>query len=222
MKITLLIAILFLAGLALAACREVPPPLLTPIEAGGVEEAVPIYLAACGDDPPSPLTPIEAEVVEEVEPIYCEVEEATRYEDGEPTYYEKEEAPYCDVDVPTYEPTLPQAELESIFTIEQLEQAMYPQWNLGEPDMLGHHIISIQRVERESDYIWFEPAGEYVDASDAARYRMEVRHRNFRWESREPGDEQSPLVVEDYYVISIMYNHFLTVDGEPVLLFVVC
>ncbi|MCL2368716.1 MAG: hypothetical protein FWC72_06940, partial [Oscillospiraceae bacterium] len=110
------------------------------------------------------------------------------------------------------------------FTIEQLQRAMDPQWNFGgEPDILNHQIISVQRVERESDYIWFEPAGQYVDASNAVRYRMEVRHRelHIEWHDLGSGFVESEMIIGDY-VTSILYNHFVVVGGAPQLLFVVC
>ena len=117
-----------------------------------------------------------------------------------------------------------QAVSESSFTIEQLQRAMYPQWNFGgEPDVLDHQIISAQQVERESDYVWFEPAGEYVDASNAVRYRMEVRHKDFRIEWHDLGNSQVyPEEIIGDYIVSVMYNYFVVENGEPELLFVVC
>jgi len=113
---------------------------------------------------------------------------------------------------------------EDTFTIEQLERAMYPQWNFGgEPDILGHHIISAERVERESDYVWFEPAGAYVDASNAVRYRLEIRHRDMWLDVHDLGNGfvEAEQIIGDY-VISIRYIDFITVNGEPELLFLVC
>jgi len=110
------------------------------------------------------------------------------------------------------------------FSIEQLQHAMLPQWNIGgEPDILEHQIISAQQVERESNYVWFEPAGEYVDASDAVRYRMEVRHREFDiiWHDIGDGFVEMEEIIGDF-ITSIIYRDFNIVDGEPVLLFVVC
>jgi len=113
---------------------------------------------------------------------------------------------------------------ESTFTVEQLQRAMVPQWHAnGEPDILEHQVISAERVERESDQVWFEPAGEYIDASNAVRYKMEVRHREYYIEWHDIGDGLAEIeeIIGDF-IVTVMYRDFNIVDGEPELLFVVC
>ena len=101
---------------------------------------------------------------------------------------------------------------------------MLPQFLLGEEtDILEQQVISAQRVERESDYVWFEPGQEYLDASNAVRYRLEIRHRELSTilHPLDDGFYDAEQVIGDF-VTSVRYRDFNLVDGEPELLYVSC
>jgi len=173
------------------------------------------YLSAAGTSEAESDAPADEVVTDEA--VTAEEEQ----ESTPPTESETEYEPETElVDVQQSD----NAALEVSFTIEQLERAMYPQWNFGgEPDITNSHIISAQRVERESDYVWFESAGQYIDASNAVRYRMEVRHRElyFEWRELDNGFSEVDTIIGDY-ITSIIYRDFNVENGEPKLLFVSC
>ena len=113
------------------------------------------------------------------------------------------------------------------FTIKQIQAALErgPFIVVGWWGEETPQVISVQRVERTRDYIFLEPAQEYVDLTNAFLYRIEFRFRqsieDFTWHSelfpysdffRRDGD----------YTILTDHFYFIDINGEPESAFVSC
>ena len=114
------------------------------------------------------------------------------------------------------------------YTIEQIQavlqqgQFMVGDWGEGNPQ-----VISVQRVEREQDYIFFEPGATYIDLTNASRYRVEIRFRQSledytMWSEIWQDMESNPFRRDGDYTIVTDYYYFNDVNGEPENAFVMC
>jgi len=127
-----------------------------------------------------------------------------------------------------YAENVPPIELPSIYTAEQIQAALQPSQFALSGFYEGSHVISVQRIERQRDYLWHEPAAELIDLSNAARYRVMVA-------SPEPLDDYLNRVAlftnihlpitftrDGDYTIFTDYHYFNDENGMPVQAFVMC
>ena len=170
-----------------------------------------LTLIACGRIPqplPSELAPVET-----VEPTPHAVPEEDEAEFDVQEEIEEENA------------NSPQSET---YTIEQIQAAlqqgqfMVGDWGEGNPQ-----VISVQRVERDRDYLFFEPGATYIDLTNASRYRVEIRFRQSlegytMWSEIWQDAESNPVRRDGDYTIVTDYYYFNNVNGEPENAFVMC
>ena len=118
-------------------------------------------------------------------------------------------------------------EVAVTFTIEQIQIALQPQFQVGDWGEGNPQVISVQRVERLVDSFFWESAGSYVDLSDAVRYRVASRFRQSiedynMWSGIWAYSEINPFSRDGDYTILIDYYHFHDVNGSPELVVVLC
>lgn len=116
------------------------------------------------------------------------------------------------------------------FTIEQIQVALEPEFQVGAWGDDGHgfpQVISAERVAHERGNVWIEPFAEYVDFTDSVCYRVTLRYREsieifneraYSW----PEDFPNPFSRDGDYTILISYYYFHDVNGNPQLVVVVC
>ena len=117
-------------------------------------------------------------------------------------------------------------ELPSVYTIEQIQIALEQQFLVN--GYVDPQVISAQRVVREIDGFWWESAQEYLDISNSARYRVEVRHSqsleeyNIWAEIYANSNLPSPFRRDGDYTITTWHYHFNDENGTPILTHVAC
>jgi len=169
-----------------------------------------VILMACAGSPAD-------EPISQPEPAPIETEMATP------------EAIPQDEDIVPYEEDLllePQVVAET-YTIEQIQIAMQPQFQVGDWGEGNPQVISVQRVDRVVDSFFWESAGSYVDLSDAVRYRVATRFRQSiedynMWSGIWAYSEINPFSRDGDYTILTDYYHFHDVNGNPELVVVLC
>jgi len=116
---------------------------------------------------------------------------------------------------------------DSIFTIEQIQAALEPQFQVGDWGEGNPQVISAERVTRDRDSITFESSGSTIDLSSSFRYRVAVRYKqSFEdftlWSSLydDYPDIANPFERDGDYTILTEYYYFNDVNGAPVLAFV--
>jgi len=145
----------------------------------------------------------------------------------EPTSLETEAA--ASETIPQDEDDVPDEtqEVAETYTIEQIQIALQPQFQVGDWGEGNPQVISVERVEREVDRFFWESAGSYVDLSDAVRYRVAVRFRQSiedynMWSDIWANAESNPFSRDGDYTILTDYYHFHDVNGNPELVIVMC
>jgi len=118
-------------------------------------------------------------------------------------------------------------EVAGTYTIEQIQTALKPQFQVGGWGEGNRQVISVQRVEREVDSFFWEGAGIYVDLSDTVRYRVTVRFRQSiedytMWSDIWADAEINPFSRDGEYTTLTGYYHFHDVNGNPELAVVIC
>ena len=113
-------------------------------------------------------------------------------------------------------------ELPSVYTVEQIQTALQEQFKANAWN--NPQVISVQRVVRETDGYWWESAGEYVDLSNASRYKVTVRYEESLEEYNKVSQlfNESPFVRDGDYTVYTGYYHFNDENGTPVLPHVMC
>ena len=125
-------------------------------------------------------------------------------------------------------PPSPVSTPPAAYTIAQIQAALQPQFQIGYWGEVPPQVVSVQRVEREEDTMWFEPGGAYIDISNSVRYRVEIRFWEFPEEYAEraswwtDADESPPWRRDGDYTILTQYYHFNDENGNPVLVVVMC
>jgi len=160
-------------------------------------------LAACTDSPDEPPEPETTETP---------AQEETDTPEPEPT-----PAPE--------EPT--QQETPEGYTIEQIQIAMEPQFQVGDWGEGNPQVISVQRVERDRDSFWWESAQSYVDLSNSFRYRVAARFKQSQedydmWAEIYADFDENPFSRDGDYTILTSYYYFHDVNGNPELVVVLC
>ena len=120
-----------------------------------------------------------------------------------------------------------QQEPPTSYTIEQIQIAMQPQFQVGDWGEGNPQVISAQRVERDRDSMWFEPGATYIDLSNSLRYRVAARFRQpiedyNMWAEIYADWDESPFSRDGDYTILTGYYYFNDVNGTPELAFVLC
>jgi hypothetical protein len=118
-------------------------------------------------------------------------------------------------------------EVAETYTIEQIQIALQPQFQVGDWGEGNPQVISVQRVEREVDSFFWESADSYIDLSDAVRYQVIVRFRQSiedytMWSEMWADSERNPFSRDGDYSILTDYYHFHDVNGNPELVVVMC
>ena len=119
------------------------------------------------------------------------------------------------------------------FTIEQIQAVLEESgaFMVGDYGEGNPQVISVERVERDRDYIQHEGAGpdaEPVDLTNSFLYRVEIKFRqpleDFKmwFELYEQDEIENPFRRDGDYTIMIEYYYFNDVNGEPKLAFLSC
>ena len=113
------------------------------------------------------------------------------------------------------------------YTIEQIQIAMQPQFQVGDWGEGNPQVISVLRVDRFVDSFFWESAGSYVDLSEAVRYLVAVRFRQSiedynMWSGIWAYSEINPFSRDGDYTILTDYYHFHDVNGNPELVVILC
>lgn len=163
-------------------------------------------LMACAESPANEDTYQSAAISTEAEPATPE------------TIPQDEELAPVEADAP-----VEGQEAMTTYTIEQIQAALQPQFQVGNWGEGNPQVISVQRVEREVDYLFLESGGSYVDLSAAVRYRVAVRFRqSIEDYNMWAGSENNPFSRDGDYTILTDYYHFQDVNGNPELAFIGC
>jgi len=122
---------------------------------------------------------------------------------------------------------VPEPESATTFTIEQIQAALQPQFQVGDWGEGNPQVISAEWVERDIDSFYWESAGSYVDLSNSVRYRVAVRFRQSMedytaWSNIWVDFEPNPFSRDGDYTILTEYYYFHDVNGTPELVIVMC
>ncbi|MCL2842196.1 MAG: hypothetical protein FWE28_01840 [Oscillospiraceae bacterium] len=113
------------------------------------------------------------------------------------------------------------------YTIEQIQTALQPQFQVGDWGEGNPQVISAQRVDRDRDSIALDFSHTYIDLSDSVRYQVAIRFRQSiedynMWSDMWAGAERNPFSRDGDYTILTDYYYFNDVNGAPELAVVMC
>ena len=134
---------------------------------------------------------------------------------------------------PTTTPTPEEPEAQEeppadTFSIEQIQLALQPQFQVGDWGEGNPEVISAVRVERDRDYMYSNDTCEHIiDLSNAYRYRVEIRFRQSledytMWSEIYADFDVNPFRRDGDYTILTDYFYFNDVNGTPELPIVLC
>jgi hypothetical protein len=120
---------------------------------------------------------------------------------------------------------------ERIYTIEQIQAALQPQFQMGDWGAAGSpQVVSVQKVERDRDSITLEsggPGAAPIDLSNSSRYQVVVKYEQSLEEYNMRADiykdsEDNPFRREGGFTLLTGYYYFNDVNGMPELAYVAC
>ena len=119
------------------------------------------------------------------------------------------------------------ARQEETYTVEQIQTALLPQFQVGDWGEGNPQVVSVQKVEMDRDSITLEGSGTSIDLSISSRYQVIIKYRqsldDFNlWAEIYKDTENNPFRREGGYTIFTGFYYFNDVNGEPELAFVAC
>ena len=118
-------------------------------------------------------------------------------------------------------------EQEKTYTVEQIQTALQPQFQVGDWGEGNPQVVSVQKVDMDRDNITFESSGISIDLTNSSRYQVIIKYKQnlddfTLWSEIYNDAEINPFRREGDYTIFTGSYYFNDVDGEPELAFVAC